>query len=215
MSLNIFLPIIILTKLTGEGLLGPVNGFIIAVSLPAAYGAYDFLSRRKFNVLSALGLAGVGLTAAIGVMGLDPGLVAVKEAAVPLVIGLTVLASTRTRWHFSRKLAEKALDMDRIMSAVKRKGGLAEFSRKMDWANVMVAGVFFFSAALNYALASSIVVSQPGTVEFNEELGYLAALSLPAIALPSVAAMGIILWRVATGISSMTGIKIGDMIRKV
>lgn len=213
-ALNIFLPIIILTRLTGDGLLGPTNGFLLAMSMPVAYGAYDFLRRRKVNALSAIGLAGVGLTAAIGTMGLDPSLVAVKEAAVPLAIGAAVAASTRTRWHFSRKLSERAVYMDKVHASAERRGNGRALRGALDVSNFMVAGTFVLSAALNYALATAIVKSQPGTVAFNEELGSLAALSMPAIALPSLAVIGMVAWWFLSRASRLSGMKIEDMIRK-
>lgn len=213
-AVNVFLPIIILTRLSGEGWLGPTNGFIAAMALPIGYGLYDFAARRKVNLLSVLGFAGVLGTTAIGMLRLDPGLVAVKEAAVPLAIGLAVLASTRTRWPVVKKVMEKVVDMERIRAALRRRDKEQAFERKLASAGYMVAAVFFVSSALNYALAKWIVVSQPGTAAFNEELGLMAAMSWPFIALPSLALLGLIAWHLARSVSAMTGMKVEDVLRK-
>ncbi|MBI4894634.1 MAG: MFS transporter [Candidatus Aenigmarchaeota archaeon] len=213
LALNIFLPVVILTKLTGEGLLGPLNGLLLALSLPIGYGIYDYLARRKLNLISALGVASVLMTGAIGVLQLDPGLVAIKEAGVPAVIGLAVLVSVRTPWPFVKKLSEKVLDMEKVQTVLKRRKTSGEFERVLSRANYMVAGTFFLSSALNYHLARAIVVSQPGTVAFNEEIGTMTALSYPVIALPSAVFLILIIWYLISRVGGMTGMKVEKIIK--
>lgn len=213
LALNIFLPVIILTKLTGDDMLGPLNGLLLALSLPVGYGIYDYLARRKLNLISALGVASVLMTGVIGVLQLDPGLVAVKEAAVPAAIGLAVLVSVRTPWPFVKKLSEKVLDMEKIQAVLRRRKASGEFERLLTRANYMVAGTFFISSALNYYLAKTVVVSQPGTVAFNEEIGTMTALSYPVIALPSAVLLILIIWYLVSRIGRMTGLKAEKIVR--
>ena len=76
-----------------------------------------------------------------------------------------------------------------------------------------MAGSFFLSATLNYILAITIVTSMPGTVEYNEQLGKMTALSFPVIALPAtLVMMGAILY-LFTGITSLTGLSLEEVIR--
>lgn len=213
LALNIFLPVIILTKLTGDDMLGPLNGLLLALSFPIGYGIYDYLARRKLNLISALGVASVVMTGAIGVLQLDPGLVAIKEAGVPAAIGLAVLVSVRTPWPFVKKLSEKVLDMEKIRAALRRRKASGDFERLLVRANYMVAGTFFLSSALNYYLAKAVVVSQPGTVAFNEEIGTMTALSYPVIALPSAVLLILIIWYLVSRIGRMTGLKAEKIVR--
>ena len=59
----------------------------------------------------------------------------------------------------------------------------------------MVAGSFFLSSVLNYALAKILLVSPPGTPEYSAELGKMTGLSFPVIALPcTLVMMGALLY---------------------
>ena len=214
LTLNIFIPIIILTRFSGNEYLGPTNGFIVAMALPIGYGLYDFISRRKVNFISVIGFAGVLGTGAVGILELDPSLVAIKEGLVPFAIGLAFLVSSRTRWSFTKKLIEKVTNMEKINSALRRKKKLEIFYDKLNKANYMIAGTFFLSSALNYVLAKMIVVSQPGTVEFNEELGTLVTISYPFIAVPMLILLGIIVWYIFNNTKKLTGMKFHEIVYK-
>ena len=79
-------------------------------------------------------------------------------------------------------------------------------------ANFLLAGTFFFSAVMNYALAKWVVVSPSGTEAFNQELGKMMAMSYPVIAIPSMIMMlGIFyyLWRT---INRLSGLELEEVI---
>ena len=88
--ISIVIPSIILMKFSGEDHLGTVWGLVVALSFPLFYGLYERITQQKFNIISILGLISVLLTGGIGLLKLDPEWLAIKEAAVPLVIGLIV-----------------------------------------------------------------------------------------------------------------------------
>ena len=75
----------------------------------------------------------------------------------------------------------------------------------------MVAGSFFLSSALNYILAKVVLVSQPGTVEFTEELGKMTALSFPIIAVPSTLVLMGTLFYLLRHIQKLTHLKLEDI----
>ena len=70
---------------------------MLALAFPLFWGARDMITRREFNFLAALGLVSISLTGGIGLLHLDTQWLAVKEAAVPGVIGLGVIISAYTR----------------------------------------------------------------------------------------------------------------------
>ena len=72
--------------------------------LPAGLGLWELARYRKFNWIALLGLISVLLTGGIGLLQLDTQWLAIKEAAVPGIIGIAVLASTRTRYPLIRTL---------------------------------------------------------------------------------------------------------------
>ena len=77
----------------------------------------------------------------------------------------------------------------------------------------MLGGSFFFSAAMNYALATWIVVSPAGTTAFNEELGRLTLLSDPMIAVPSMPTKMAVLYYMARSIRELAGLKLTEALR--
>ena len=206
LGINIVIPALVLMKLSGEDRLGPVAGLIAALAFPLTYGIVDGLRRRRFNFISALGVVSILLTGGIGLLQLDTRWIAIKEAAVPGVIGLVVLLSMRSRYPIVRSLLynDKIIDVPTVEAALDRHGNRTLFDRRLDTASWLLAGSFFLSSVLNFVLARLIVKSPAGTVAFNEELGRMTALSYPVIALPSMAVMFVALWYLFHSISRLT-----------
>ncbi len=201
---NIVLPVIILTRLTES--LGPALALALAVSAPIAYGVIDYIRRREASLFSVLGLLNVALTGGIGLLQLNPDLVAIKEAGFPLLIGLVLLASQKTKSPIVPRFFAQVFAMERIRPALATRGTEASFERRMRIASTLFAVSFFISSALNYALARLIVHSSPGTAAFNEEIGIMTGLSYPAIAVPMMAILAVLLFWLSRGISRDTGI---------
>ena len=62
-------------------------------------------------------------------------------------------------------------------------------------------------------LARLIVITDPGTVAFNEELGRLTALSYPVIVIPSMAVMIAALQYLISGIKQLTGLSLSQILK--
>jgi hypothetical protein len=101
---------------------------------------------------------------------------------------------------------------------INRKGTEAKaqqevFEARLRAATWMLAGSFAFSSVMNYVLATWIVTSPTGSAAFNEELGRLALLSYPAIALPATLMMLAVLYYLARGMRRFASIGIGEALR--
>src|SRR5690606_28812719 len=94
---NAVFPAVVLTTLSKEHRLGPMWALVLAISLPLGYGIYDLGTRRKWNVFSVIGVISIGLTGGFGLFKLSGLWFAVKEAAVPLVLGTAIPLTLRTR----------------------------------------------------------------------------------------------------------------------
>jgi hypothetical protein len=141
-------------------------------------------------------------------MELDLKWLAIKEAAVPGVIGLAVLISTYTRYPLIRSLLynPKIMQVDRIHEALEKKGLVETFDKRLLKATYFLASTFFFSSVMNYIMAKWIVTSPTGSEAFNEELGRLTLVSYPMIAIPSMIMMfGVLyyLWRTIHGLTGL------------
>ena len=213
-GVTIALPALILTKLSSADRLGTVNALLLALAFPLVWGVWDGLKRRKINWLATLGVVSTLLTGAIGLLSLDAKWLAVKEAAVPGLIGLVILGSTWTRTPLIRLMVFNAalFNVDRVHQTLDERGSTAAFESRLRTGTVMLALTFFFSAVGNYLLARHVVTSAAGTAAFNEELGKLTALSYPIIAVPSMLMMMGLMWWLVRGAKQLTGLDLGEML---
>lgn len=209
---TIVVPALILMKLSAR--LGPVGALALALAFPLAWGVWGFVRERKVGLMPAIGVVSTLLTGGIGLLKLDPQWLAVKEAAVPGLIGLAVLGSMYTRKPLVRLLVynRQIFDVDRIQQALRDKRTEVPFELRLRRGTLLLAGTFFFSAVMNYALARWIVTSPAGSDAFNEELGRLTLLSYPIIALPSMLMMVGILYDLARGAKALTGLDLEQML---
>jgi hypothetical protein len=85
---NVGLPTAIMSWCSGDQLLGPKAGLLVALIFPLAYGVHDFLRRRRMNFISIIGFSSVLISGGFGLMNLDGFWFAVKDGALPALIGL-------------------------------------------------------------------------------------------------------------------------------
>lgn len=213
---NIVIPVCILIFLSNEDYLGAKLGFVVALSFPFCYGVYDFLQRRKINFIAALGLINVLLTGGIGLLEIDNHWLAVKEATIPALIGLAVLASVKTKYPLIKTLFynDIIVDTKNVDQVLEEKNHKPAFDNLIVRSTVILSSSFLLSSILNYVLAKVIVVSDPGTAAYNQELGKMMALSYPVIAIPSTIVMLFAFWYLYRGIKRLTGLN-ADSILKI
>ena len=214
LGLNILIPVIILMRFSAEDRLGPVYGLLVALAFPVIYGLYDFTRRRNFNLFSALGFVGILLTGGVGLLKLDVQWIAIKEAGIPLILGIVVVGSLKTRFPLVRKLLDKMIKLDRVDAALRDKGTTEVFERQLVRATYIVGSSFFLSAILNYVLAKIIVVSPAGTTAFNEELGRMTLLSFPVITVPWIIVLAIAFMYLRSSIAKLTDLDVQSLLRK-
>lgn len=202
--INVVIPSVILTKFSAPEKLGQVNALILALSFPILYGAWDFFTKKKFNFISALGLLSVILTGGIGLLKLDKTWMIVKETSIPLIIGLAVLYSQRTSKPLAKVIFEQIFNLEKIkeeFSKTENPGLIEELLKKFGY---YLSYTFFLSAFLNFVLAKVILIGEPGSVEFNESLGKMTALSFPVISVPTLIVLGFIIFKLINTIKHST-----------
>lgn len=213
-AITIIVPAVILMKLSGPDSLGPLRALLLGLAFPLGWGLWDGWRRRKLNWLAVLGVVSTLLTGGIGLLALDPKWLAVKEAAVPSLIGIVVLGSIWTKAPLIHLLVFNAslFDVAKVNLALAAKGTAAAFEQRLRQGTVLLAGTFFFSAVANFALARWVVTSPAGTEAFNQELGRLTLLSYPIIAIPSMLMMMALLFWLARQAKALTGLDMGEML---
>lgn len=213
---SIVLPSVILMKFSGDGALGPVGGLLLALVLPAGWGVFEFVKFKKRNWIAVLGVVSVLLTGGIGLLKIDTRWLAVKEAAVPGLIGIGIFISSFTKKPLAKILVMNphVFDVEKITERIRTSARQELFDSRLVRATQFLSVTFFFSSAMNYVLARWIVTSPAGSQSFNEELGRLTLVSYPMIVIPSMimtAGVVIYVWR---SIRSFTGLSFEEALAK-
>lgn len=214
-GITVLLPAFILMKLSSPERLGSVGALLLALAFPVVWGVWDGMRRRKLNWFSVLGVVSTLLTGGIGLLALDAKWLAVKEAAVPGLIGLAVLGSAFTKSPLIRVLVFNAqlFDVEKVNRALAARRNTVPFELRLRTGTYLLAGTFFFSSVANYVLARYVVSAPAGTEAFNEQLGRLTLMSYPIIAIPSMLMMmGLMFW-LARGAKQLTGLDLGEMLQ--
>lgn len=210
---NIVLPALVLSKFSTPERLGPVVGLVVALSFPIGYGVWDFFRRRHANFISIVGFISVLLTGSLGLMHIGGLGFAVKEAAIPTVIGVAVLLSLKSKRPLVHSLLynDQVIDVPRIDAALAERNTRPGFDRLMVTSSYLLTASFLLSAVLNFGLARYLLKSPAGTPEFNAELGKMHLLSWPVIVLPSMVMTMYALWRLISGLKQLTGLTMDEV----
>lgn len=212
--ITIIVPAVVLMQLSGSDRLGPMWALVLGLLFPLGWGLWDGWFRRKLSWMAVLGVVSTLLTGGIGLLALDAKWLAVKEAAVPTLIGLVIMGSIWTGNPLIRMLVFNAslFDVEKVNQALAAKGNTAPFNTRLRQGTLMLAGTFFFSAVANFLLTRWVVTSPAGTEAFNQELGRLTLLSYPIIAIPSMLMMMALLYWLARQAKEMTGLDMSEML---
>lgn len=209
---NIAVPTLVLTKLSDEKYLGPQWGILIALLFPLSYGVYDLVKRRKANLFSIIGIVSVLLTGVLNQLKADVFWFAVKEAAMPTLLGVALLVSMKTKRPLVRELLwnDAVIDTAKVETALAERGQTTEFERRMGRANYGMAASFLLSALLNYGLARYLLKDPPGTPAFNEQLGRMNLLSWPVIVLPTTIVTVWVFWKLMSALTQLSGLTLEE-----
>ena len=215
LAFNIAIPAVLMAQLSKETRLGPVWGLVVALLFPLGYGIYDFIARRKTNVLSVLGTVGVLVSGIFGILKLGGIWFAVKDAAIPSLIGVTLLATMRSREPLVKTIfyQDAVMDVTRIETALRERGTEGGFKSLLQRCSLLIALAFFLSGGLGFVLARLLLKSPGGTPEFNAELAKMHWLSVPVIMVPVMAMMMVALWQLIRGMRALTGLTTDEILR--
>ena len=212
--INIVIPTLILIYLSGEEYLGIKVAIVVALSFPLVYGLKEFISNKKFNLFSIIGIISIVLTGTMTLLELPPQYIAIKEAAIPGLFALITLISLKTRYPIVKVFLynDSIMQTDKVASALDSLGNQMAFERVLVNASYLLAASFILSSVLNYILATVMLVSEPGTEAFNAELGKMNALSFPVIAIPAMAVMLFALFYLFKQIKKLTQLELDEIL---
>ena len=209
---NLLIPIIVLTRFSGEDYFGAKFGLVVALVFPLVYGIREFRTEKRINLLSGLGVFSVILTGVIGLFEFPNAWLAWKEASIPLVIGLALLISQRFDHSLLNGLLKELFNFEKIFKSAKEKDNEKEIKGGFKKSSYIFALVFFISAMANFILAKITVVSLPGTATYNSELGTLTGLSFIVILIPFLIVFSLRMVFLIGDIKKKTGLELEEII---
>lgn len=228
---NVLIPVIALGALSKDPgamdakfwHIGPVKAMIAALAPPLGYGVWHFVKTRKFNFFSGIGLFSVLLTGGLtiylwnrdGTVKEHAGLLfAIKEASIPLVLGIAVFLSRRTSTPLVNVFLynDSLFDIPRIEKRIEEEDRRPDYERLLDRANVMFAGSFFLSSALNIGLVlwffQGFDPASTGAREvYNGIVGKITGWGFAVIGVPLLGVLYVTLRQLLQGLRSLTGLK--------
>ncbi len=230
--INVLLPILALSYLGKDGSkpwhLGPHIGMAIAVCLPLAYGIRDLVRTRKLNPFSVLGLGSVLLTGGITIAVWNEDgtihpkaalLFAIKEAAIPVMLGLSFLVSLKMRTPLVKVflINPDIFDLPRIDKAIIERSKQGEFKRLIWRSTLAMAGAFAVSAILNFFLAMYFlgavdVVASDARELYNDAVARLTGWSFVVIGVPVLLIMIATLFYAVKTLERITGLDRDDIL---
>ncbi len=233
--INVVIPVLVLSYLSKDPAIqeqlgkaarpwhiGPIKAMMLALMLPLGYGAWHYLKTRKGNFFSALGLVSVllsgGLTLYLwnqnGTVKPNAGLLfGIKEALIPLILGIAILTSQRSGSPLIRVFLynEAIFDIARIENRVAEISGQGAYEGLLRGATRLFATSFFLSSLMNLLLAQWFFRGfDPNAVDalesFNAIIAKVTGWGLAVIGVPIVIFLFFTLRRLLKGLGALTGL---------
>ena len=224
---NLVIPVVILKN--GNNWLGinekvlgietSVLVLLFALSFPLIYFLNDLRINTKVNFISILGFLNVLLTGLIGILGEKYGIsrnwFILKEGIIPLMIGVLVLLSMKSKTPLIKELIYNPaiFNIDKINENF-QEGSQDKFNRIFYQSTYLISASFFLSSLIQFFLASYIVTVDPGHPNFNNQVGTMTWVSYFVVMAPCMSMFGYALWSLIKGIKTLTGLETDQIINK-
>lgn len=217
---NILLPVVILNK--GSHYLDARYALLLALCLPLGYGLQDYVRRGHKNYVSLIGLISILLTGTLAVLNLHGTWFAVKEAVLPLVLGVLTLGSAFSKSPAARLMFcnPQILNMDVIDQRVAERKAQAGFAALLKRTTLWLSVSFFISSLLNFVVALRIFVDIDPTLAptardqvLNEQIARMTWMGFAVIALPLMVFSGILIYAFLRRLSALTDVPIEGLMK--
>ena len=203
--------------------IGPVKALVVALAFPIGYGAWHFIKTRKMNFFSALGLVSVLLTGGLTIFlwnqdgTVKPNadiLFGLKEASIPLILGIAVIGSHYTPSPLLRAFlySDSIFDIPKIERRVEETGSHERYRKILFQATLLFAASFFLSTLMNFGLALYFLGDLDHTAAnarelYNERVAKLTGWGFAVIGVPILAFLFFTLRRLLRNLGELTGFK--------
>jgi hypothetical protein len=206
--INVLIPVLVLSFLSKDPAIqvklgkavhfwqiGPLYAMLVALALPVGYGIRHFIMTKKPNFFSGLGLISILLTGGLtlylwnqdGSVKENAGmLLGLKEASIPLVLGIAILTSAKS----GSPLLNVFLYNDHIFDIPKIETKIRELGKSDAYQNLLLNATRWFSASFFVSSVMNLGMAH----------GFLI------IGVPIVGFLFLVLKRLLKGLNELTGL---------
>lgn len=227
--INVLIPVLALSYLSKDPAavgakfwhIGPLNALIVGLMFPIGYGIWFFAKTRKMNFFSGLGLFSVMLTGGLTLFLWNKDgtvkehaavLFGLKEASIPFVLGIAIIASHWSKTPLLRTFlyTDAIFDIPRIEKKVGELGKETDYQKVLLHATLLFAASFFLSTLMNFGMAMHFLgdldhAAANAREIYNEKVAKVTGWGFLVIGVPIMVFLFITLKRLLGGLRGITG----------
>lgn len=209
---NILLPSLILFFFSGNLMANNLHIILIAFSLPIFYLFFEYFTKKTISRLSIVAIFGILAIYSVVLFRLDPKWIAIKESMAPLIIFLILFFLKDTHWDFLTKIMLSPIDIPLVKNSISQRLW-AKFDAVVNRSYYLANFSFLLSALLNVVVVFWIIESEPGSVEFNQELAKMNILGIFLIGIPTVLIILFAEYLLFRKISKLSGLTLREILK--
>ncbi len=201
--------------------IGPLKALIVALAFPIGYGAWFFAKTRKMNFFSGLGLFSVLLTGGLTLFLWNKDgtvkehaavLFGLKEASIPFVLGIAIIASHWSKTPLLRTFLynDTIFDIPKIERKVGELGNEPDYQKVLLNATLLFAVSFFLSTLMNFGMAMYFLgdldhAAKDAMSVYNEKVAKVTGWGFLVIGVPIMVFLFVTLKKLLSGLRGITG----------
>lgn len=213
--LTLVLPSLALDYLSKPESLGPFWALVVSLLFPIGFGAWCLWHKAGWNVFSVLGFVTILLSGGLGLLKLDAFWFAVKESAMPVMLGAAFPLSHR----FGKPLINALVMQPHLLNLRSVNAALGDGTKR----GLFEHALFRASCGMGFGMAGSAVANfllalwilggkEPGSEAFVKGIAKLNWVSLFVIGVPMMAVMLLVFVWLLRQIQRITGLERDDLL---
>lgn len=203
--------------------IGPMKALMVALAFPICYGVWFFAKTRKMNFFSGLGLFSVMLTGGLTLFLWNKDgtvkehaavLFGLKEASIPFVLGIAIIASHWSKTPLLRTFlySDSIFDIRRIEKKVDQLGKQTEYQKVLLDATLLFAASFLLSTLMNFGMALYFLGDLDHTAAdarelYNAQVAKVTGWGFLVIGVPIMIFLFLTLRKLLKGLHRVTGLE--------
>ncbi|MFK7849839.1 MAG: VC0807 family protein [Akkermansiaceae bacterium] len=203
--------------------IGPLKALFVGLAFPIVYGIWFFVKTKKMNFFSGLGLFSVLLTGGLTLFLWNKDgtvkehaavLFGLKEASIPFVLGIAIIASHWSKTPLLRTFlySDSLFDINKIENKVNELGKNEDYEKVILNATILFSMSFFISTLMNFGLAMYFLgdlnhAAANAREVYNEKVAKITGWGFVVIGVPIMVFLFFTLKKLLSGLRKLTGFK--------